>query len=738
MTISIWRYSHFLLAAIASLFLLLASVTGVILAVEPIQHQFQGYAIDNLETISTGDAITLLQNSHEEVFSLTVEPSGFVKASVLTTDLETAEVYVDPRTGATLAPVPERPDLYRFTTNLHRSLFLKTTGRVFVGVVSFLLCLIAITGFVLLLKRQGGVKRLFSKVQKDYFELRYHVVLSRWMFLPILIVAVTGVYLSIEKFGWLPQTNALQTTSEEVEITSVYAKPADLPILQEITLDQVRTIEFPFSDHPEEYYQLSLVDREIRVNQQSGALLSEATYPFVDLASRWSFQLHTGEGSVWWSVVLLLASASIVFFMYSGFVMSWRRLRSKKTPWVTRPASEADMIVMVGSETGSTYNIATRFCIAAEKAGYALHRCELNAYAEVFEQTDGFKNIKQILILTATYGKGEAPTNARKFEALVRSLPPKHTVAYAVVGFGSLEYPDYCQFAIRVDELLASIDTFERAHPLYKINNANTAEFDHWVAKWQQPLPHSFVIAHPKGKKKQIKQHSFTVMERTPLNVDDTFLLRLRPKETIRFVSGDLLTVLPKGSEIVRQYSIAKINGDILLSIKKHEFGRASSQLFELEPGEQLTASLEINKQFHFPKHCKEAIFIANGTGIAPFFGMIAANPNTKIHLFWGSRTEASLALYQPILAEVLAKNPHYTLHSCSSREGSNRYVQDLLHTETALVQQVCSNDGVVMICGSLAMQHDVLDVLDAQLEQHPDLSLDVLEHQQQLKMDCY
>jgi len=42
------------------------------------------------------------------------------------------------------------------------------------------------------------------------------------------------------------------------------------------------------------------------------------------------------------------------------------------------------------------------------------------------------------------------------------------------------------------------------------------------------------------------------------------------------------------------------------------------------------------------------------------------------------------------------------------------------------------------MICGSLAMQHDVLDVLESLLAEHAAISLDELQHNGQLKMDCY
>jgi len=79
MTISIWRYSHFILAIASSLFLLVASVTGVILAIEPISHQTKGYAVQNLDKISLGSTIDALKKNYDDVFAIEIESSGFVK-----------------------------------------------------------------------------------------------------------------------------------------------------------------------------------------------------------------------------------------------------------------------------------------------------------------------------------------------------------------------------------------------------------------------------------------------------------------------------------------------------------------------------------------------------------------------------------------------------------------------------------------------------------------------------------
>src|SRR5690606_19347855 len=117
MTLSLWMYSHLALAVAASLFLLVASVTGVILAVEPIAHQTKGFALENLDEVSLATAIDGVKENYDEVFSLEVESSGFVKASILTEDFETQDIYINPKTGEKLGEVAKRPEIFSFATN---------------------------------------------------------------------------------------------------------------------------------------------------------------------------------------------------------------------------------------------------------------------------------------------------------------------------------------------------------------------------------------------------------------------------------------------------------------------------------------------------------------------------------------------------------------------------------------------------------------------------------------------
>ena len=66
MMLSIWRYSHLTLAIASFVFILIASVTGIILAFEPISEQLKPYAVT--EDISLGKTLQQLQNNYEEVF----------------------------------------------------------------------------------------------------------------------------------------------------------------------------------------------------------------------------------------------------------------------------------------------------------------------------------------------------------------------------------------------------------------------------------------------------------------------------------------------------------------------------------------------------------------------------------------------------------------------------------------------------------------------------------------------
>ncbi|MEM9362804.1 MAG: PepSY domain-containing protein [Bacteroidota bacterium] len=728
MTVSVWRYCHMALALISSIFLVLASLTGFILSFEPMGDALQPYDAGDLEEISLAQTMSVMQEVYQEVITLEVDKNDFVLASVVNKDGSSETVFVHPLTGKKLGKPKEKAKIFQFTTNLHRSLFLKSMGRFFVGTISFLLCLIAITGFLLLIQRQGGIAKLFSKVQKEGFELYYHVSLGRWMLLPILLVAATGVYLSLEKFSLLPSMQLKHQLPASISETMTENPTWELPIFENTKLNEVRKLTYPFSEFPEDYYELALRDKEILIHQYTGEFLSERAYPFTAIASRYSMLLHTGQGSLLWSIILALVSLALLFFIYSGIILWRKRIKKSKTNALVKVDKDAaGIIILVGSETGNTFEFAQILQKALMDAGETVFVSELNKYTY-------YEKVRHLIVLAATYGEGEAPTNARNFHKILPTIQQKKSATYSVVGFGSMIYPEYCGFGVQADKLLKNQDVFEELVPLYKINNQNFRAFQDWGTKWSNKTGIPLALPEPKKKLKQSKSKPFKVVHRSNLNQDDTYVLQLEPLKRAKFQSGDLAGIVPSDG-IERLYSIAKMGNYLTLSIKKHQSGVCSTYLSTVSSGDLLPISVRKSHDFHFPKYAKTVIFIANGTGIAPFLGMLDENKGKiPTHLFLGLRNHSSLQLYQ----EALNKNQPNTLQVAYSREVKKEYVQDVLNKKSAWVAQQLESGAVIMICGSLAMQNQVLEVLEKSCRDYLDKPLSEFENSEQLKMDCY
>ncbi|NAS11227.1 PepSY domain-containing protein [Poritiphilus flavus] len=734
MVISIWRYSHLVLAISSSIFLGIASITGIILAFEPIYHAIQPYKAEDMERISVAETLEMLDGKYLEVLELKVDSDNFVQASVIGQDGESSTIYINPLTAEKIGEPQEKKAIFRFATNLHRSLFLKSPGRFFVGLVSFLLLLIAITGIILVARRQGGLKRWFTRVNKDTSGQYYHVVLGRIFLVPVIIIAGTGVYLSLEKFGLLPEAEISHQTVLAPTTKGNSAVASGPSVLKQIRLKEVRTILFPFSDNEEDYYQLELKDREILVHQYKGTVISEVEYPLIMLASRLSLAWHTGRGSVLWSAVLLASCIAIVFFMISGFAMTLRR--RKHTVRLKTEAADpgkCEYVVLVGSETGSTFNMAKVLQKALIALGKSVYLSELNDY-------ENFDRVKHLIVLTATYGHGDAPSNAQKFVEKFQATTIANPMSFSVVGLGSLAYPNYCQFAIEVDQLLGKHPKLKQALPLYKINNQSFEAFKDWSDKWAKALGLQLRLKNPGSPASTKKTTEFVVVERTEVNPDDTFLLKLKPTSNLSFSSGDLIAIKPGGNEVDRFYSIAKTDDEILLSIKKHSNGYCSRYLSGLEQGQEISAWIKPNTEFHFPSKTPEVILISNGTGIAPFLGMINNGLGaTKTHLFWGGRNETSLEIYKDYIHSARHRGQLSFVFEAYSQSGLEKhYVQDLVCREADLIAKSLENGGVIMICGSVAMQKEVVRVLETISKKRLNVPLSQFLNRGKIKMDCY
>ncbi|MGK0453876.1 MAG: sulfite reductase (NADPH) flavoprotein alpha-component [Paraglaciecola sp.] len=731
MTISIWRFSHLTLAISSALFIIIASLTGIILAFEPISTKINPYNVTDINSISIAETITALENEYEEIIAINVDENDFVSVSIITNDGKNESFYINPKTGKKVGNMIQKSPIFEFATNLHRSLFLKSTGRLIICIISLLLFLIAITGTILIAKRQGGFQKIFSKIVKEDFNQYYHIILSRYAFIPIVIITLTGVYLSLEKFSLLPKDNTIHEKTAQ-KASTIDIKPIDFSIFKSTKLSAITELEFPFSSDVEDYFYLKSESKEVAIHQKNGQIISDKKLGLIALGSYYSIILHTGKGSIIWSIILLLSCFALLYFIFSGFHMTLKRRKSKTTIHNKHTKDEAKFIVLVGSETGRTFNFANAFYTALLKIEEKVFITTLNEYTT-------YKKATKIIIFTATYGNGEAPINGNKFIENINKINQQKVLKFAVVGFGSKAYPKFCKFAILVHASLQIHKDFIPTIPIYKIDNESFDSFIAWVKEWSFNNQLVLNIHKEDIKKSSEKNIEFKVAKKTNLNVDDTFLLHLKPTEKVKFVSGDLLSIKLKDENRNRIYSIAKIGKNILLSIRKHEFGICSTYLNNIDLKENLTAHIQNNKQFHFPKKATEIILISNGTGIAPFLGMIQKNKKQKVHLFWGGKTNDSLKIYENFINIALEKKSLSSFYPVFSQEQHEKiYVQDILKNHTELVTSVLKKGNVIMICGSIAMQKGATAQLETIVKQNLKTYLNQFINSGQIKTDCY
>ena len=731
MTISIWRFSHLTLAISSALFIIIASLTGIILAFEPISTKINPYNVTDINSISIAATITALENEYKEIIAINVDENDFVSVSIITNDGKNESFYINPKTGKKVGNMIQKSPIFEFATNLHRSLFLKSTGRLIICIISLLLFLIAITGTILIAKRQGGFQKIFSKIVKEDFNQYYHIILSRYAFIPIVIITLTGVYLSLEKFSLLPKDNTIHEKTAQ-KASTIDIKPIDFSIFKSTKLSAITELEFPFSSDVEDYFYLKSENKEVAIHQKNGQIISEKKQGLISLGSYYSLILHTGKGSIIWSIILILSCFALLYFIFSGFYMTLKRRKSNTTIHNKHTKDEAKFIVLVGSETGRTFNFANAFYTALLKIEEKVFITTLNEYTT-------YKKATNIIIFTATYGDGEAPINGNKFIENINKINQQKVLKFAVVGFGSKAYPKFCKFAILVHASLQIHKDFIPTIPIYKIDNESFDSFIAWVKEWSFNNQLVLNIHKEDIKKSSEKNIEFKVAKKTNLNVDDTFLLHLKPTEKVKFVSGDLLYIKLKDENRNRIYSIAKIGKNILLSIRKHEFGICSTYLNNIDLKENLTAHIQNNKQFHFPEKATEVMLISNGTGIAPFLGMIQKNKKQKVHLFWGGKTNDSLKIYENFINIALEKKLLSSFYPVFSQEQLEKiYVQDILKNHTELVTNVLKKGNVIMICGSIAMKKGVIAQLETIVKQDLKTYLNQFINSGQIKTDCY
>lgn len=724
-----WRYSHLALAVSSFLLLTLASLTGIILAFEPIANKAQGYKVSGFDTLTLAHTIPVLKEKLHGLQEVKVDDNDFAIAKYTTKSGNDTTVYIHPQTAEVLGAPEKQSVFFEWTTSLHRSLFMDQTGRAFMGVTSFLLILIAVSGIALILQRQKSLWKFFAPIEKTSFSQYYHTVFGRLSLVFILAIAVTGTYLSVSRFFIKPQKISARVNESDIKESPEKALK-EFAIFQQVRFSAADAIEFPFSDFPEDYYTLKLKDRELCVNQFTGDVLAQSVYPKAYTLANFSLRWHTGRANGVWAIILAITCGYILFFIYSGFVITWKRIGSKSRN--KYKANESRIIILVGSENGSTYRFARTVFKQLLRHGEKVYMTDMDKY-------ETYPKAEQLLIFTSTYGEGEPPSNAKYFLDKVKTVPQQQQLQFAVLGFGSRTYTHFCGYANEVD---AALRKQCRAVPLLDImyvNDRSPQDFSDWITAYtkqtgaQLLMPRELLTPGKGGMKKMV------VTAKTDKDGEGAFLMQLKLKGGRKIASGDLLVIYPKNDHRERLYSIGMVNGKVQLSVKLHHHGLGSGFLYSLKSGEAIKAKIQKNLHFHFPRKATQVIMICNGTGIAPFLGMLDENKTClPCTLYCGFRTRDAFALYQPFLGDQLDSKRLSGYHLALSREGEKNYVNHLLQRDAHFIWSAISGGAVIMLCGSLAMQKDVMATMEKICRQWGNTGMEAFKQDGKILTDCY
>ena len=716
-----WKLLHRSLALGLGLLVVVLALTGWVLALEPLRSHATQFAQTTAN--SPGPALSLpalaqqVQQTIPGVEALRRQPAGTLV--VYAFDGEQAQAWrIHPASAQVLGPY--QPSLLpRWVKNLHRQLLLGDAGRWLAASAAAALLVLSLSGWALLLRRMGGWRRLYGPVPGSALQ-RLHVQWGRWGVPLLVISSAAALVLAAATQGWLETEPTLEAAEPLSTVQGTPLPPQALSALHAYRVQDLEVLRFPSADDAAQSWEIRTQQGHGWIDRYSGKLLAwEATSPSQWLY-RWARWLHTGEASWLWALVLAGASMATVLLSYTGLRLWWSARQTRKlaaTPALTAhnsPAAQADTLIFVASEGGSTWGFAQALHQALVAQGLKVHSAAL-------EHFQHHAATQRIVILAATYGAGQAPHHARHvLRQLAQQRPAAPpSIPMAILGFGDRHYPQFCGFAQALAQCFTT-QGWPQLLPWEGIHQQSPQAF----ARWGRSLGHALglepTLALDYCPPLPATQ-PFTLVQRQDYPGADAppaVVLHLQASPAgaalPAFQGGDLLGIVPPGQRLPRYYSLAssQADGSAQICVRLVPDGYCSTFLHGLQTGQTLQAFVRPNPSFALPPGHSPVLLIGAGTGIAPLVGLIRAHPARPMHLFAGARHPGQDLFFAHELHAWLASGQLSSLHTAFSRGSPGRYVQDLLRQDSARIATWLAQGAQVRVCGSQAMAQAVEAVL--------------------------
>ena len=657
----------------------------------------------NSNQMSIAEMASLAAKTHAGIELISQSANGTLVVQYFNDDGAGKDIF-DPQTGQSFKP-QQASAIFGFFKQLHRTFYVGTTGRVVAGIIAFIMLLACFSGLFMLAKRLGGWRHLFSTSRGKKIP-RLHVDVSRIIIIGLFITSLTGSYMSLAKFEIIDDGKGSFLAFPENILGTDPTPVGQLPALQNIALEDLRELRFPFPDDPFDVFTLITANGQGYIDQATGEMLVFEPNTLSRNVFEFFYMLHTGQGLWWLGILLGLSALGIPIMSVTGVIIWWRRQKTSTKITTNVAADKAEIVILVGSETNVTWGFAQHLQQKLAKT----HIVAMNAF-----KPTTYKNAKKIIFITSTYGDGAAPESASRFLQKLDKSNKIPNFEYAVLGFGDKQFTQYSKFANDVDAALTA-KGWQSFLPLELVDRQSSQAFEAWGHKLAKKLDLQLELNHIVS---QPKIFDLTLNNIEDHNHDDEFFTRIMqfslPTNMPKFAAGDLLAIIPPQTNIARYYSLATSSADGILGIcvSKQQGGLCSPYLHGLKVGDQAQAYIQPNENFRPNKTQSPIIMIGAGTGIAPFIGFIANNNSKRdMHLYWGGRHPQSDALYQKPLAEHLASNHLTSLNITHSRTENGQYVQQKLTQDADKIQKLMAQNAQIIVCGGRAMADQVKQTL--------------------------
>lgn len=193
------------------------------------------------------------------------------------------------------------------------------------------------------------------------------------------------------------------------------------------------------------------------------------------------------------------------------------------------------------------------------------------------------------------------------------------------------------------------------------------------------------------------------------------------------FIPGQFITLLIEGGEklLRRSYSIANTHvtggNTVEFAASYVAGGTASELLFNLKPGETVTASGPFGRLILRDEQPGRYILIATGTGVTPYRSMLdqiaqrlEQQPNLQVIILFGVRTPEEL-LYRNEFVAFAKQHPHFEFRAYYSRAPKQESYEYQGHVQVAFTDiQPQPEKDIIYLCGNPNMIDEAFAQLTA------------------------